>query len=327
MSLDMVAFFNTTLVPIGLMLIMFSMGLTLALRDFGMVVRQPVPVTAGFAAILIFLACPQPAFSQGGLFTGFDVPLSDPYGEVSIERPTGRELRPVVVYFPNAAWPNPSTCGPLPEAFEALDRAGIAVASLWMSGDTLGREVRSIEEGLRTIRQRARVYRLDLNRIALLGCGAGGHFAALVATNPDFMTRAGLQFAAITGTAIVDGAGFDLRAIAAEQAGSDAGSSGRSDYFRGSTENLDAYSVAAHLPLPNTPSLLMVDFSAPGEQAGAAAAFGRQLQSTGTELFVEHIPEKVNAPEDGSSEPAPDQSGATLVNYLIARLSAMPQSR
>ena len=55
MSLDAVAFFNTTLVPIGLMLIMFSMGLTLALRDFGMVVRHPVPVAAGFATHILLL--------------------------------------------------------------------------------------------------------------------------------------------------------------------------------------------------------------------------------------------------------------------------------
>lgn len=51
----MVAFFNSTLVPIGLMLIMFSMGLTLALRDFGMVARHPVPVAAGFATHLFLL--------------------------------------------------------------------------------------------------------------------------------------------------------------------------------------------------------------------------------------------------------------------------------
>ncbi|MGQ0660913.1 bile acid:sodium symporter family protein, partial [Sphingosinicella sp.] len=55
MSLDAVAFFNTTLVPIGLMLIMFSMGLTLALLDFGLVVRHPVPVAAGFGTHILLL--------------------------------------------------------------------------------------------------------------------------------------------------------------------------------------------------------------------------------------------------------------------------------
>ena len=55
MSQDFIQFVNTVFVPGGLMLIMFSMGLTLALRDFGMVVRHPVPVAAGFATHLLLL--------------------------------------------------------------------------------------------------------------------------------------------------------------------------------------------------------------------------------------------------------------------------------
>ena len=66
MSLDAVAFFNTTLVPLGLMLIMFSMGLTLALRDFAMVARQPAPVAAGFFTHLLLL--PLLGLSIGLLF-------------------------------------------------------------------------------------------------------------------------------------------------------------------------------------------------------------------------------------------------------------------
>jgi BASS family bile acid:Na+ symporter len=46
---------NTALVPIGLMLIMFSLGLTLALRDFALVVRNPILVGAGFATHLFVL--------------------------------------------------------------------------------------------------------------------------------------------------------------------------------------------------------------------------------------------------------------------------------
>jgi BASS family bile acid:Na+ symporter len=46
---------NTALVPIGLMLIMFSLGLTLALRDFALVARNPILVGAGFATHLFVL--------------------------------------------------------------------------------------------------------------------------------------------------------------------------------------------------------------------------------------------------------------------------------
>ena len=50
-----IAFFNTTLVPIGLMLIMFGMGLTLTLKDFALVARDPKLVAAGFGTHLFLL--------------------------------------------------------------------------------------------------------------------------------------------------------------------------------------------------------------------------------------------------------------------------------
>lgn len=66
MSDPWVAFFNATLVPIGLMLIMFSMGLTLALKDFAMVARHPKTAGAGFATHLLVL--PLLGFGVGWLF-------------------------------------------------------------------------------------------------------------------------------------------------------------------------------------------------------------------------------------------------------------------
>ena len=64
--MDPVTFFNTTLVPIGLMLIMFSMGLTLTPRDFAMVVRSPKLVGAGFTTHLFLL--PLLGLGVGALF-------------------------------------------------------------------------------------------------------------------------------------------------------------------------------------------------------------------------------------------------------------------
>jgi bile acid:Na+ symporter, BASS family len=57
---------NTGVVPIGLMLIMFSMGLTLSLRDFALVARDPKLVGAGFATHLLVL--PLLGFGVGRLF-------------------------------------------------------------------------------------------------------------------------------------------------------------------------------------------------------------------------------------------------------------------
>jgi len=66
LSLEWVQFINTTVVPLGLMLIMFSLGLTLALRDFGMVARRPLLVGAGFGTHLFVL--PMLGLAIGALF-------------------------------------------------------------------------------------------------------------------------------------------------------------------------------------------------------------------------------------------------------------------
>ncbi|WP_114954353.1 bile acid:sodium symporter family protein [Sphingosinicella terrae] len=55
MSPEFVAFVNAVFVPVGLMLIMFSMGLTLALRDFGLVLTHPRMVIVGLGGQLIML--------------------------------------------------------------------------------------------------------------------------------------------------------------------------------------------------------------------------------------------------------------------------------
>jgi BASS family bile acid:Na+ symporter len=57
---------NTRVVPGGLMLVMFSLGLTLAPRDFVLVARRPVLVGAGFATHLLVL--PLLGFGIGFLF-------------------------------------------------------------------------------------------------------------------------------------------------------------------------------------------------------------------------------------------------------------------
>lgn len=53
MSDAMIAFINTTFVPVGLMLIMFSMGLTLRLGDFGRVISDGRAPLAGLAGQLL----------------------------------------------------------------------------------------------------------------------------------------------------------------------------------------------------------------------------------------------------------------------------------
>lgn len=261
-----------------------------------------------------------PVASQGIFPPGYDVPLSAPYGDVTIGRPRGPASRPVVIYFPDAAWPNDAICYDQ-GIFAALDAAGIAVAQLWLGGDTLGRDIRSVERGLRTIRQRADSYRLDLTRVALLGCGAGAHFAALAATNPELMAGAGLNLSSIAGVAIVDGVGFDLRAVAATPANDAEARRGRRGYFSGSMADLDVYSPQSHLAAPNAPSLLVRGRAETEGSPTALMTFARNMQAAGAELVVERLPEKAGEAGSASAGQSPEADGGSIANYLISRLN------
>ena len=66
MSDEAIAFVNTMLVPVGLMLIMFSMGLTLTLGHFGLVLRNARTVAAGLGGQLLLM--PLLALGIGALF-------------------------------------------------------------------------------------------------------------------------------------------------------------------------------------------------------------------------------------------------------------------
>lgn len=66
MSPAAIEFVNLVFVPVGLMLIMFSMGLTLALKDFALVATNGRAVAAGLAGQLV--AMPLLALAIGALF-------------------------------------------------------------------------------------------------------------------------------------------------------------------------------------------------------------------------------------------------------------------
>ncbi len=66
MSDQAIAFVNTMLVPVGLMLIMFSMGLTLTVGHFGLVMRNARIVVAGLGAQLLLM--PLLALAIGAVF-------------------------------------------------------------------------------------------------------------------------------------------------------------------------------------------------------------------------------------------------------------------
>lgn len=63
---------------------------------------------------------------------------------------------------------------------------------------------------LATLRAKSHTLGFDPDHIILTGHSAGAHLAALVSTDPRYLEAAGVPMAAIRGTVLLDGAGYDV---------------------------------------------------------------------------------------------------------------------
>lgn len=67
-----------------------------------------------------------------------------------------------------------------------------------------------VAKALAYLRARADSLGFDPDRIILSGHSAGAHLAALVSTDPRYLSAAGIPMASIRGTVLLDGAGYDV---------------------------------------------------------------------------------------------------------------------
>ncbi len=71
---------------------------------------------------------------------------------------------------------------------------------------------RDLADAIKWVFDNISEYGGDSNNIALLGHSAGAHLVALTGTNPTFLNGVGLSFENIKGIAVIDTAGYDVRA-------------------------------------------------------------------------------------------------------------------
>lgn len=138
-----------------------------------------------------------------------------------------------------------------------LHREGFAIASIgrWRPRKVSGTEFASVMvRGVGEIVRRADKYGFDPSRIILRGDEWSGHFAALLGTDPSYLTGAGVDFRALRGVVVLDGSGFDIPARFAS-----ASAYRRKQLLQlgGSTGETQRHmSPVAHLSPPNAPRFL-----------------------------------------------------------------------
>lgn len=126
--------------------------------------------------------------------------------------PTGAERPGLVVWIHGGGWKigDKSRVEQKPAYFHSR---GFAVASInyRLVPDTDWRgQAADIAAAVAWLRQHAREYGYDGDRVVLVGHSAGAHLAALVATDHQYFQKAQVPVSAIRSVVLLDGAGYDV---------------------------------------------------------------------------------------------------------------------
>lgn len=90
---------------------------------------------------------------------------------------------------------------------------GFAFASInyrLVPGATVEQQAQDVADGLAYLVQHARALGFDPGRVVVMGHSAGAHLAALVATDPRYLQKAGWGLDRIAGVVLLDGAAYDV---------------------------------------------------------------------------------------------------------------------
>jgi arylformamidase len=120
---------------------------------------------------------------------------------------------PLVVFIHGGGWSvGDKAYGDAAKATSFTAR-GYAYASLnyqLVPNATVEQQGADIAAGLAYLRANARTLGVDPDRIVIMGHSAGAHLAALVASDPAYLTAARVPMAAVKGVILLDGAAYDV---------------------------------------------------------------------------------------------------------------------
>jgi arylformamidase len=140
-------------------------------------------------------------------------------------------------------------------------------------------QAQDVANGLARLIRDARSLGVDPSRIILAGHSAGAHLAALVATDPQYLKRAGVGMERLKGVILLDGAAYDVPAQSGE--GPPIMRPTYAQAFGADPARQRALSPTLHAAAPNAPRFLIlhVEREDGRRQSEALAAALRQAGS------------------------------------------------
>jgi len=131
-----------------------------------------------------------------------------------------KPLAPLIVYVHGGGWKRGSKDNAT-GTFKPIHypHGGYAFASInyrLVPEHTVEEQAADVAAAVAALRSRAATLGVDPDRIVLMGHSAGAHLVALVGTDPQYLTRAGVPLTAIRGVIPIDGAAYDVPAQMAQ---------------------------------------------------------------------------------------------------------------
>lgn len=180
-------------------------------------------------------------------------------------------------------------------------------------------QAQDVANGLARLIRDARALGVDPNRIVLAGHSAGAHLSALVATDPQYLKRAGIGLERLKGVVLLDGAAYDVPAQSGEGPGIMRPTYAQA--FGTDPARQRALSPTLHAAAPNAPRFLILHVEREDGRR-QSEALARALRHAGTQAEVRALRGRGlrGHMEINRSLGDPDYPGTAIVDDWIAAL-------
>ncbi|MDT8758184.1 alpha/beta hydrolase [Sphingomonas psychrotolerans] len=176
-----------------------------------------------------------------------------------------------------------------PEKVAHFTGRGFAFASVnyrLVPGAKVEDQAQDIADAVGYLVRHARTLGIDAGRIVLAGHSAGAHLSALVATDPEYLKRAGVRLDQLDGVLLLDGAAYDVPAQ--RQEGPRIMQRVYAQAFGDDPARQRALSPTLQAAAPNAPAFLILHVDR-ADGARQSDALGAALRRAGAEVTVEAI--------------------------------------
>lgn len=213
----------------------------------------------------------------------------DPRQTIGLFR-RGTETMPLIVYLHGGGWSAGTPAAGEGSQAEHFTRTGHAYATIGYRFVGTVRVEDQLAEIAGAIARLARMPGIDGRRIVLIGHSSGGHLAAMLGADPQWLERAGVPLGAVRGVVLLDPAALDVTAILGSGARGGAIDAFFRPAFGDDPARQWALSPLAHAAAPNAAGWLMLhDVANPGS-GWQCRALARDLVRAGAgPVYVQPI--------------------------------------